>query len=63
MDRNRYKKWVCSALGTVVGGILSTGFIYILTVIGFSFYDRTGLDNELKKRLGDATFDDLMSPI
>ena len=59
LKRNKFKKWVCTAVGTIMGGICSTAIIGLLTLIGFSFYNRSGLDQELYARLGNATFDDI----
>lgn len=59
MKRNKFKKWVCLAVGILIGGILAPLMIEMLTLIGFSFYSRDGLDTDLQDKIGDATFDDI----
>jgi len=54
-----FKKWVVTVVGLLIGVLLAPLCIELVTLIGFSFYNRAGLDSSLKEHLGDATFEDI----
>jgi patatin-like phospholipase/acyl hydrolase len=51
--------WVFLALGIAIGAVLSPAFIFVASKIGFSFYERKGLDNALKANFGERNFYDI----
>jgi patatin-like phospholipase/acyl hydrolase len=57
--RNIFKKWICLAIGLTIGLLLSFPMLILFEAIGFSFYNREGLDGALQERFGDAGFSNL----
>lgn len=48
-------------IGTLIGSLLSPIFVSLVQNLGFSFYSRSGLDNQLLTHFGNATYNDIMT--
>lgn len=44
VKRNRFKKWICMLGGIFFGSAMAPLCIRMMELIGFSFYNRSGLD-------------------
>lgn len=59
MKSNVFKKWICTAVGLLIGIILAPLTIKIASALGLSFYSRKGLDDLLYSHYGNMTFNDI----
>ena len=61
MKSNFIKKWVCVGVGFLIGVTLAPITMFIVSKLGLSFYNRSGLDSLLQKYFEELTFDDIFA--
>lgn len=56
---NRYKKYLCTGCGGILGFLIAYTTIFAYNTLGFARYKRTGLDDTSKFYFGDTQFDQI----
>lgn len=54
---NMFKMWIYTIVGVILGSIIAPFTLEIYGLLGFAYYDRSGLDSLTAYYLGDAKWD------
>jgi patatin-like phospholipase/acyl hydrolase len=58
--KNYFKMWLCTVIGVIIGAILAPLTLEVWEFSGYSLYDRSGLDELTKVKLGNYTWNDIL---
>ena len=57
---NMFKMWIYTIVGVILGSIIAPFTLGIYGLIGFAYYDRSGLDSLTQYYIGDVKWDEVL---
>lgn len=57
---NMFKMWMYTVVGVLFGSIVAPFTLGIYGLLGFAYYDRSGLDSLTQKYIGDVKWDEVL---
>ena len=52
--------WICTVVGIIIGIILAPATLVLWDFMGYSLYDRSGLDGLAESKLGNYTWKNII---
>ena len=61
--KSMFKMWIYTIIGIIIGVIIAPFTLKIYGLLGFAYYDRSGLDSLTQKYIGDVGWNEVLSDL
>ena len=61
--KNMFKMWIYTIVGVIVGSIVAPFTLKFYGLLGFAYYDRSGLDELTQKYIGDVGWNQVLADL